>query len=356
MSDKPATSSIFSSLRKPPWRTLVPACLLLVIAGLSYLLWSPGATVTDGRHDKNQNGIWLQHGWLGDDGWFEKYNKIDRIPEFRDKTHIRKLARQLRDKHITDVYPHVAPTDPDGHLPPIDHDQTVLFLNEFEGFRVIPWIGGAWGVQAFPEKEAWRQNFCTSIRELLDNYPEFAGIHINIEPCPSGNRDFITLLEEVHAQLKPDEILSVAAYPPPTRWHPYPEVHWEETYFNEVASHADQLVVMMYDTSLTNAKFYRSLMSAWTREVLEWSGNTDVLLGLPAYDDADVEYHDPAVENLRTGLSGIHDGLMKFDTLPDNYQGIAIYSEWEMQPEEWDILDELFLDSSKNNVPLNPVP
>ena len=58
-------------------------------------------------------------------------------------------------------------------------------------------------------------------------------------------------------------------------------------------------------------------------------------LGLPAYDDSDSGYHHPRVENLSTGLSGIHAGLSDYETLPVHYAGAAIYSEWEMDPAGW---------------------
>ncbi len=94
----------------------------------------------------------------------------------------------------------------------------------------------------------------------------------------------------------------------------------------------------MYDTSLQHQKLYQYLMRSWTQEILAWSGVTEVLLGVPVYDDAGVKYHYPHVENLKNSLAGIHAGLARYSHLPDNYKGIAIYSEWEMEPEEWKYL------------------
>jgi len=91
------------------------------------------------------------------------------------------------------------------------------------------------------------------------------------------------------------------------------------------------MVVMMYDTSLRYQKLYQHLMKSWTQNVLDWSGNTMVLLGVPVYDDAGVEYHYPHVENLSNSLAGIHAGLKRYAALPVNYSGIALYSEWEME-------------------------
>ena len=101
-------------------------------------------------------------------------------------------------------------------------------------------------------------------------------------------------------------MLSVAAFPPPTLWHPFGDVHWDEEYYKEVSGRVDQIVVMMYDTALRFQKVYQNLVVHWTREVLDWSNGPEVLLGLPAYQDEDVAYHDPEVENLMNAILGIH--------------------------------------------------
>ena len=99
---------------------------------------------------------------------------------------------------------------------------------------------------------------------------------------------------------------------------------------------------MMYDTSIPLSKPYTALMARWTQDVLAWSQGTPVLLGLPCYEDADVDYHSPNVENLTNALSGIHAGLIK-SGVPEHYQGIALYSLWEMGPKEWDELEASYL-------------
>ena len=104
---------------------------------------------------------------------------------------------------------------------------------------------------------------------------------------------------------------------------------------------------MMYDTSLRFPMLYRRLMAAWTREVLAWSSDAEVLLGLPAYEDGGVGYHQPEVENLGHALAGVHQGLADLGRLPANYQGVAIYSEWEMTPAKWKVLREQFLKGHK---------
>jgi hypothetical protein len=99
---------------------------------------------------------------------------------------------------------------------------------------------------------------------------------------------------------------------------------------------------MMYDTALRRPKLYQWLMAQWTGEVLAWSERKPVLLGIPTYSDAGVGYHDPEVENLTNALRGIHRGLSD-ETPPPNYQGVALYCEWETDEAKWNYFREHFL-------------
>lgn len=323
---------------------IVLFCALSVLVSLvAYTLWTPGRDIADGRHDLGRNGIWIQHGWLGDDAWFARNHKKDKIAYFRNPDQIRQLAALLRRHGITDVLPHLCPTAESGEISPVDANQAERFLDSFDGFRVLPWVGGVTGVHVFPEDATWRSNFAQSIRRLLLAHPRFGGVHINIEPWPSGDKGYLDLIEEVRSALPEGKILSVAAYPPPTLWHPFPAIHWERAYFEQVSRRVDQIVVMMYDTALSLGKVYQYLVASWTREVLDWSGGAEVLLGLPAYRDEGVGYHDPRVENLENALLGVHSGLGGYRTLPGNYQGIALYCEWEMDEGKWTVLRSHFL-------------
>jgi hypothetical protein len=87
-------------------------------------------------------------------------------------------------------------------------------------------------------------------------------------------------------------------------------------------------------------------MADWTVEVLAWSEGKPVLLGVPTYDDAGVGYHDPKVENLTNALLGIHRGLSR-SVVATNYQGVAIYCDWETSEAEWNYLGQHFLKADK---------
>jgi hypothetical protein len=298
-------------------------------------VWQPGLDVQDGRDDRGSNGIWIAHGWLGADDWFIQNAKTNQFQKYRGGENLRSVAEKLRRNHITDVFPHLCPAEPNGALPATDPQQVEKFLDTFKGFRVLPWVGGPNGTSVRTFDPKWRVAFAVNVRELLIRHPRFAGVHLNVEPLPSGDHDFLLLLEELRRSLPSDKILSVAAYPPPTRWHPFPDVHWNESYFREVARHTDQLAVMMYDAGQRLPKSYEKLMADWTREVFLWSEGKPVLLGVPTYDDVGVGYHDPRVENLTSGLRGIHRALSEQKSTSSNYQGVAIYCDWETSDAEW---------------------
>jgi hypothetical protein len=326
--------------KRPAWRIIPVLCAISGLLGLVTLAWSPGRAVRDGRHDLRTNGIWIQHGWLGDDAWFERYQKDKAL--FQDDHKIQELADLLTSHGVRYVYPHVCPCDPSGRIAPVDPVQTERFLDHFGDFQVIPWIGGVLDVYCSPESPQWRASFVSSVADLLARHPRLAGVQLNIEPMPGGNPGFLILLDELRQAMPPGKIISVAAYPPPTPWHPFADIHWNEPYFRRVAQRCDQVVPMMYDTAIRLPKLYQHLMSGWTSDVLSWSEDAQVLLGLPVYDDAGVGYHIPDVENLPNALAGIHAGLSKYEVLPTSYAGVAIYCEWEMDEQEWRYFQEEF--------------
>ena len=308
---------------------------------MGYWRWSPGLSVEDGRHDHGTNGIWMSHRWLGDDAWFTNNNRETLRDQYRDPAFIEAELTMLADRGVVDLFPHLAPTSPVGELPGVDHDQVERFLDQAiaNKQRVLPWIGGVFELHSQPANGKWRARFVGSVCALLERHPRLAGIHLNIEPWPSGNADLLVLLDELRAALPGGALLSVAAYPPPTRWQPTPEVHWDEGYFRQVARRCDHLAIMMYDTSIPLGKPYVALIDKWTQEAILWSEGTPVLLGLPCYADQAVDYHNPNVENLTNALAGVHAGLAQND-LPEHYRGVALYSLWEMDGHEWKYFDQ----------------
>lgn len=344
-----AWAKLLRFLFRPYIRIATVGLLLAAALFTAYTLWSPGTKITDGRHDLNRNGIWLQHGWLADDAWLKRNDK--NFDDFRSVKALQQLRAKLDALHIRDVFPHMCPARFTGHLPGHDPQQIEAFLDTLDGYRVSPWIGGVHEDSANPASPKWRATFCQQIADLIAQHPRLAGVHLNIEPMPSGNEDYITLLNEIRAALPQGKILSIAAYPPPTVFQPGLEVHWEEAYWRRIAAICDQMVPMLYDTSIRWRKPYQAVLHDWTVETLSWAESTEVLLGLPAYADAGVGYHHPEVENLGVALPAIHAGLQHFDALPQNYAGVAIYAEWTLTEDDKGTLVRAFLRNPRRPAP-----
>jgi len=223
--------------RRPPWRTIIPGVLVLATVLIARAIWQPGRDVTDGRDDLGRNGIWMQHGWLGDRSWFVDNDEVGRIAFFHDRRNMGSEADLLRRNHITDVFPHLCPTGPTGAIMPEDGAQTEAFLDEFHDFRVIPWVGGERDSDVVPENERTTAAFARSIGALLRRHPRLAGVQINVEPWRSGDSGMLALLDQVRAQMPSGKILAVAAYPPPTWWQPAVKVHWDEAYYRCPTDH-----------------------------------------------------------------------------------------------------------------------
>ena len=333
-----------AGLRRRGRRLLVGGALALALVWSGRAIWNPGLTVYDGRDDLGRNALWLQHGWIGADSWFSDNDKMGKKPQFRSEEKVRALAQLCRQNGVTDVFPHLAPTKLDGSIMDVDPAQLTRFLDNAPNLRVLPWIGGVKDADITPEIPGRRARFIASVGALLRKYPRLSGVHLNVEPWPSGDAAMLVFLDDLRAAMPPGKILSVAAYPPPSRLHPFPEVHWDENYFKQVAARCDQMAVMCYDTSLRDPKMFEWLAARWDEGVLRWTApnGPQILIGVPTYDDAGSGYHNPNAENLATGLRALHRALNRFDARPANYQGAAIYCEWETDPKEWQIWREQF--------------
>ena len=335
--------------RSKLWRNPRFWCGVFAFVALTFVahnFWQPGLTIRDGRDDLGRNAMWIGHGWLGADSWFDADKPAEKA-RFRAPANIDKLAQLCRDNGIRDVYPHLTPTLADGAMAAADDAQIERFLDHSQGLRVLPWIGGRRGTHIAPNDMAKTARFVASVAALMKRHPRLAGVHLNVEPWKSGDAGMLQLLEDLKAAIGTNKILSISGYPPQSEWYPL-RLAWSESYYRQVAARCDQIAVMLYDCSLHDAKLYRWFVARWSRAVLDWTrdSQTEVLLGVPTYGAAGPAtgplYHDPRVENLSNSLGGLHRALSDASKLPGNYAGAAIYCEWETDADEWKTWREEF--------------
>ncbi len=326
-----AANDVARSHQRASLRRIVVALagvLLPVVA--AYLLWAPGKLVP--LPGTSANGAWLTHAWWGDDSWFVGTKR--RPQDYRGTSNTSALAARLHRLGISDWYVHACPATADGKLPKLLDEQAALLVEANQGGAVLAWVGGVLGQHCFPSQPQWRHSFAEACGTLVAR-TGIAGVQLNIEPCPSFEPGYLELLDDLRAALPDGTRLSIAAYPPPSKLHPFPEVHWSREFYRAVSTRSDDLCVMAYDTAIKLRKPYTWLLRRWTGQALAWS-SCPVRIGLPAYEDAGIGYHYPEVENLDNALAGLAAALTA-DT-PANYAGWAVYSEWTLDHDEEEML------------------
>jgi hypothetical protein len=289
-----------------------------------------------GEFDRGDNAIWLRRHWMH---------------EGPDPAEIAALVDSLRARGIRRIYPFLGPMDRDGWPGWRSNARLVRYVPERAGaflaeikriapeIRVIPWTGGNLGADVHLEDEAQRRAFAAHARRLVALGAD--GVQLNVEPLPSRTPGFRKLLREVKAAIG-DRTLSIAAYPPPTPLHPFPDVHWELPFLHDVCMDADELAVMAYDTGVRSAPVFTQLVSTWTRELVAAlpAGGCEWLMGVPTYDD-DTGYHRPDVETIERSLDGIVSGLRAAGR-PEHFRGVAIYASFTTDEAKWSIYDRLW--------------
>ena len=108
-------------------------------------------------------------------------------------------------------------------------------------------------------------------------------------------------------------------------------------YYERVASVADQVVVMAYDTALPTPILYRRYVSyaaeRVTSTLVQSNARARVLIGIPSYDETGI-MHRAGVETLENGLLGTVAGLRGVGG-GGTFEGVALYAAWTTDAEEW---------------------
>lgn len=314
------------------------ACLLVAATWLGWCQ-SLVSSVKAGEFDVSDNGIWLRRHWMHEGPTQEE---------------IAELVANLRARGIRRIYPFLGPMDADGwpgwrsktRLVRYAPERAGAFLKEIHriapDIRVLPWTGGNLNADVRLQDEEQRRGFVEHARQLIALGAD--GVHLNVEPLPSWSPGFRELIRELKAVIG-DRTLSIAAYPPPTPLHPFPDVHWELPFLRDVCMDADELAIMAYDTSVTSPPVFKDLISRWTRELVATlpspsDGGCEWLMGVPTYDD-DTGYHRPDVETIEHSLEGIIAGLRSAQR-PDNFRGIAIYASFTTDDSKWSVYHRLW--------------
>ncbi|MFE3635871.1 hypothetical protein [Streptomyces sp. NPDC059168] len=326
------------SPRRRRLRRVLLALLLVLtlplLAAETGLRANYSGTPAPGTLTRDKDALWLGHAWV--DG-----RKTD--------ADVEALADRLRGTGIRDLYVHSGPLEHDGTLPKSAYERagwlTAAVHRELPGVRVQAWLGdvlaseGPDGLRL--ERPATRAAIVESARAVLA--AGFEGAHFDLEPLHSGDRDYLSLLDDLRALTRARHaLLSVAAH----QIDPLPGFHsfwgtttghpkwWSQAYFGQVARRVDQIAVMSYDTMQPMPSLYGGYVAQQTSLALEVTPrSTDLLMGLPFYHEnrfghwAHAETVPAAVRGVRLGLSRTDAGRTRF--------GVALYVDFAATEDDW---------------------
>ncbi|MGK5694729.1 hypothetical protein ACSNOJ_17815 [Streptomyces sp. URMC 128] len=294
-----------------------------------------------GTHTRNRDALWLGHAW------------VDGRKKDADVT---ALARRLQGTGIRDLYVHSGPLEHDGTLPRSVYPKARWFIDavheKIPGVRVQAFLGDVLATEG-PDgmrlaNADTRAAVVRSARQVLDT--GYDGIHLDLEPLHSGDRDYLTLLDALRRETRSrDALLSVASH----QIDPLPALHsvagtftdhpkwWSQEFFGQVARRVDQIAVMSYDTAQPLESTYGGYVAQQTSLALEVTPpSTDLLMGLPFYWESNFDHWGHA-ETVPAAVRGVRLGLSRTDADRSRF-GVALYidfaateADWRAYKEDW---------------------
>ncbi|MEU7208375.1 glycoside hydrolase family 18 protein [Streptomyces sp. NPDC044989] len=288
----------------------------------------------DGTHTRNRDAMWLGHAWV--DG-----RKKD--------ADLKALARELKTTGIRDLYVHTGPMEHDGTLSKSLYPRARWLIDgvhrELPGVRVQAFLGDVLATESPDgmrlEKTETRAAVVDSARQVLD--VGYDGVHLDLEPLHSGDRNYLSLLDDIRAVTRArDAQLSVAAH----QIDPLPGFHsfwgtvaghpkwWSQKFFGQVARRVDQIAVMSYDTMQPLESLYGGYVAQQTSLALEVTPpTTHLLMGLPFYHENRFGHWNHA-ETVAAAVRGVRLGLSRTDADRERF-GVAAYIDFAATEEDW---------------------
>ncbi|MFF7971991.1 hypothetical protein [Streptomyces sp. NPDC007905] len=319
-------------------RAFIAAALLLLLLPLLGAETALRLTYTGdpapGTRTRHRDALWLGHAWV--DG-----RKTD--------ADVTALARRLEGTGIRDLYVHAGPLEHDGTLPKSAYSRAGWLIPALHraapGVRVQAWLGDKLASESpdglHLDRAATRTAVVAATRRILAT--GFEGAHFDLEPLHSGDRDYLSLLDDLRALTHAHHaLLSVAAH----QIDPLPAFHsfwgattghpkwWSQAYFGQVARRVDQIAVMSYDTMQPLQSLYGGYVAQQTGLALEVTPETtDLLMGLPFYHENRFG-HWAHAETVPAAVRGVRLGLSRTDADRTRF-GVALYVDFAATEGDW---------------------
>jgi exosortase K len=306
-------------------RIVIIAVCLLPIA--SFYFWDPWP-VSEASFDVGSNGLWISG------KWYTGFSSYLGRPVTSDE--ISSLITTLRKNHIRYAYVRAGRVKKSGDIEHMPGQVFFELQNRAPDVVFLPWISGE-GDKLDLHIPRWRDRLVQSIGRLYSR--GVRGIHLNIEPIRDSEVGYVELLKEIRARFEGDFLVSHATRRvAPLGGFPFMEsCSWSREFYQSTMNHSDQTVLMGYNTTLPSSKLYCAYMSHQTTLLLRWASAIEghgVIIGIPAYEYVPF-LSNPGVENVLHAVSGVRAALEEFPSSPTCFQGVSIYANWSVSPDEW---------------------
>jgi len=332
------------ALSRPFHFILLAVTVMLALIAIWWIWqWLPPKPVPDFPESfQARRAIWLGIEWAS---------------EVQTDTAIQTLVNALQDHAVTDVYAYISYLKAGDQFNPT-YEHAAEFTQRFRAaapeIRLWGWIGVPIEITRTDGTRTPNRLEDASIRESIIGFAAqvvgemgFDGVHLNAEPISNGDAAYIETLHALREQLPAGAMLSVAPHAlrltEPVTSIPYPNLsnRWDAAYLLRVAQEVDQVAIMLYDTGLFTPADYRAWIAYQIRTIATTAATTEteVFVGLPVSEEWTASHH-PQAENLANAVQGLRVGLAQSNS-PSAIDGIALYPYWEIDADEWRLIDDL---------------
>lgn len=329
---------------------LIAVATALLVAYGSYRQY-PLQSLVPPPASEQQNGVWLGHRWFSG--------------EFTD-AELSELVERIRDHHFAYLFVHAGPLNEFGRVPDVEGPGVVRLRAALAAAglpaKILAWLGGKnadFGFWLDLDDLSTRRAIVQTTAEMLARNP-MDGVHLDIEPIRSGDREFLLLLDEVRSNsLARGQMLSVATYQLRPDWIPgfvLPAWYTPE-YMAAVARRVDQIAVMTYDTGMPLPGLYQRWVEAQVKRIVPIVNSVrtlpavqagqpmqaapagfSLLFGVPSYEEPRLG-HWPSAENVTAASQALVAAFADLGGKEDLHPGYALYAEWTTDASEWTALE-----------------
>jgi hypothetical protein len=318
-------------------RILFGALAAFLVLNFDY----PAGLPSGAEFDHGTNAVWLGAAWSN---------------SLKSPEEIAGMVDTLDAHGIRYVYTEEGALEPDGKLPR-DNFMYAGSLPQYlhrarQPMQALAWIGGQsiHGGGKLDLGDATVRGRIVDTAKYFVEQLDYDGVHLDIEPVPSGDKGFLALLDEIRLALG-TKTISVASM----KWTPVaPSIagvslipySWDSDYYVEVAHRANQVVLMSYDSGIPFANLYIKYVGWQTAHLIDTLSDVpqcDVLIGVPTYD-AHTFWHSGG-ENIGSGLQGVIDSLRDMrhsGFVPPNFRGVALFEADTTDEAEWQTFDKIW--------------